>query len=165
MECGEISLAAGMGKDLNVGPQAAAAEREIHIHVVVVGGDHDRRTVLDPSLSEHAQFGRIADHGPRGIPHPCRVLFHDSVVAALGGQRRRRGLLWWHFNLEMEGFASLNCLIHWGAKSSFPVSDDDCPNGGFLRRARQTAAALERREIAARKRGRGERITHGRQAA
>jgi len=41
------------------------------------------------------------------------------------------GLLWWHFDLEMEGFASLNCLIHWGAKSSFPVSDDDCPNGGW----------------------------------
>ena len=88
---GHVPVEPGSGDDLDVGPEPPTVDGEVHVHIVVVGGDHDRRGVSDPCVLEHLAIGGIADDGVLDARHSICVLLDDAVLDPSSAQRPTGG--------------------------------------------------------------------------
>ena len=90
MQGADVPLVIGPCDDLQIGAQFSTIDGEVHIGVVIPGGDDDGRSRFDAGSLQNLEFsGRTADVFSV-VLHSHRVLLDDAVVdaAALKGARR-----------------------------------------------------------------------------
>ena len=78
------------GHDPRVGPQPAAVAGQVHVDVVVVGGDQHRAGFADPGLLEHRAVGGVADHVPDALAAAARPTARRSRTRCLRRRTRAR---------------------------------------------------------------------------
>ena len=83
MQRRDVSLESGPAHDLNVRTKPPAIDRQINVHVIVVGGDDHCGRIVNARLFEDAQLCSAA-------PHKAVIRLHNVMENVIRLRRLRR---------------------------------------------------------------------------